>query len=354
MFVRVSGSSFFESTVDDDPLPSGDRDPFQSVPFEQEDHDSDPDSHRETSARVRAPVHDAEKSTTDPLPDSDDPMPDLQSTTEPVHPLALKLHNAFAMGQLEVEDFMSAWLDAVLDFMLHPNSGTFQWPPRIRSFSESVLYHCGESGYNLVRGAGEYGNGRRRSEHKASSFNLPLMAPRTVAADKAAYTSHSGVVYDQAMSFLRAVSSLARPLIRNHQVLLFAITFARDGFILRPGLQWDPRLKQIVGVDATCPPLDLKWVQENSPPNPEFLKKYVALDADETLAFDITGVVALVVATYFRGRASKDSKSVLAEILEIARSLSICLHCLQSCTVQHGVIVDSKCNVTDCKGASTS
>ena len=64
-------------------------------------------------------------------------------------------------------------------------------------------------------------------------------------------------------------TSKVQPFLETDAVKVIGVVLENDGTALKPGIQFDDRVKKNVGLKQE---VDLKFVKENPNPTPEFLK----------------------------------------------------------------------------------
>ena len=94
----------------------------------------------------------------------------------------------------------------------------------------------------------------------------------TRAKSKGGYTTWNGIQKSLLESFLLIATSEENsicPIISQCSVKVIPVSYATDGLSLKPGLQFDSRLKELVQLAFQ---VDLEYVQANPKPNPKCSK----------------------------------------------------------------------------------
>lgn len=115
------------------------------------------------------------------------------------------------------------------------------------------------------------------------------------------------------------------PIISQRSLRVIPVSYATDGMSLKPGLQFDSRLKELVGLVF---PVDLEYVQANPRPDPQMLKTSFVTEADASVLTTLDGKLTLPVGTSFKGK-SLTGQMVFEKVIKEAKQLQICLRCLQ-------------------------
>ena len=138
------------------------------------------------------------------------------------------------------------------------------------------------------------------------------------------------------------------PIISQCSLKVIPISYATDGMSLKPGLQFDSCLKELVGLVF---PVDLAYVQANPKPDPQMLKMSFVTEADAVVFTTLVGKLSLLVGTSFKGK-SVTGQMVFEKVTKEVKQVQICLRCLQMYAHQtQNVItsVDDVCS-SNCQG----
>lgn len=72
-------------------------------------------------------------------------------------------------------------------------------------------------------------------------------------------------------------TSNVQPLLETEAVKVTGVALENDGTALKPGIQFDERVKKCVGLKQD---VDLKFVEDNPNPTPDFLKTNILTEAN--------------------------------------------------------------------------
>ncbi|CAH3019456.1 unnamed protein product, partial [Porites evermanni] len=101
-------------------------------------------------------------------------------------------------------------------------------------------------------------------------------------------------------AFQREVeTSTVCPIISQSSLKLIPISYATDGMSLKPGLQFDSRLKELVGLLF---PVNLAYVQAHPKPDSHMLKKSFVMEADAVVLTTLDEKLSLPVGNSFKGK----------------------------------------------------
>ena len=242
-----------------------------------------------------------------------------EAWTSPFSTVVVKLQRALDKRLIDENHILLRLLESGLDQALRPKSGTFKWPPGPRSFAETLEHLGGAKVVEFVRGPGqkgecEDGKGVDKAAFSFSSCNIPLPGATTRANEKPGFTTSSGVLPSSMAAFMQLAMEPARKiplLIDNATVRVLPIAASRDGMAIKPGLQFEPRRKIVVGaeIDET---MDFKFVELHQQPDPTMLKESLVVEAHEFLVTPMTGDFSMPVATLFKSR-QKSGQSTFDE-----------------------------------------
>lgn len=152
-------------------------------------------------------------------------------------------------------------------------------------------------------------------------------------------------------SFLLIASSeesTVCPIISQSSLKLIPVSYATDGMSLKPGLQFDSRLKELVGLLF---PVNLAYVQAYPKPDPQMLKKSFVTEADAVVLTTLDGKLSLPVGNSFKGK-SLTGQSVFEKVTKEVKQIQICLRCLQRYARQTQNVISSAEDIccSTCRG----
>ena len=103
------------------------------------------------------------------------------------------------------------------------------------------------------------------------------------------------------------------------------MSLASDGTALKPGLEYDPRQKQVIGLTHK---VDEKFVKKHPLPDPEKIKTNLITSADVTIATSLDNGAAMPVAVFFRPK-SVTGEEIFSSMKDSIRTVQTCENCLK-------------------------
>ena len=134
----------------------------------------------------------------------------------------------------------------------------------------------------------------------------------------------------------------------NPTIFLIPCTLATDGLSLKPGLQFDRRLKELVGLVF---PVTHRYVKDNAEPDPTVLRDSFVVEANAVVIATLDNKLSLPVGNDYNSK-KVDGDAAKSRVMTRAKQLQICLNCLFTFTeTQMNVITSSgdEC-VSHCEG----
>lgn len=196
-------------------------------------------------------------------------------------------------------------------------------------FTETLAFHGKDRVTNLLRGPGFKGQqkGGKYTFHW-NDWNLPFVPSKSTRnKEKAGYTTKSGIIKSLLITFLliaQLEESNVAPLVDLPSLRTIPVSFATDGIAIKPGLQFDTRVKNLVGLLF---PVDLDYVKMNPSPEPESLKTAFVTEVNCENVTSLDNRLSLPVGLEYSGkRVSGDDKA--DTINKRVKQLQICLRCL--------------------------
>jgi len=223
-------------------------------------------------------------------------------------------------------------------------------------FSETLGFHGHEKIMNLLRGPGFKGQKKGGTyEFRWSDWNLPFVpSKKTRGKDKAGYTTKDGIIKSLLVSYLliaKLEESGVIPLIEQPHLRIIPVILATDGMSIKPGLQFDTRLKTLVGLLF---PVNLDYVKTNPSPHPATLKASFVTKVNCEIITSLDNNLSLPVGIQHTGKRVS-GEDMAERIQKLCTRLQICLRCLMHSTpTDMNVIVGSgECCSSRCEGMLT-
>ena len=157
---------------------------------------------------------------------------------------------------------------------------------------------------------------------------MPFIPSKTTRdKNKAGYTTRNGIIKSLLIAYLllaQLEDSEVQPLLQSSSLLLIPAALATDGMSLKPGLQFDRRLKELVGLLF---PVTLAFAKENPLPDPSFLRDSFVVEANALVVTALDNKLSLPVGNDYTSK--KTNGDVVKKRIETrVKQLQICLHCL--------------------------
>ena len=178
---------------------------------------------------------------------------------EEADPVCVKIQDLLRRGKLSKERIFYKYLNDVLEIMYNP---FHEYDREVVEFFNTITYLGGKRTTCFIRGPMNLGDGRN-SHMKLTDKRMNLEGPSESVCAKyqAGYTPESGVI---------------KPLSLGHELMVIPCALANDGTVLKPAIEFDPRLKENIGLKT---PVDINFVQRNPSPSPEYLKENIVTEA---------------------------------------------------------------------------
>ena len=250
---------------------------------------------------------------------------------EDLDPVVVALQREIQSGNLPRGHIFYKMLANALEFaqMSGDPRAQFSHNKDVTLFTETLAFHGKDRVMNLLRGPGFKGQqkGGKYSFHW-NDWNLPFVPSKSTRnKEKAGYTTKSGIIKSLLITFLliaQLEESNVVPLVDLPSLRAIPVSFATDGIAIKPGLQFDTRVKNLVGLLF---PVDLDYVKMNPSPEPESLKTAFVTEVNCENVTSLDNRLSLPVGLEYSGkRVSGDDKA--DRINKRVKQLQICLRCL--------------------------
>ena len=205
---------------------------------------------------------------------------------------------------------------------------------------------------NLLRCLGFKGQKKGGTYFRWKDWNLPFIPSKSTRnKEKAGYTTKNGIIKSLLVSYL-LIAQLEESgvvlLIDQPDLCIIPVSLATDRMSIKPGLQFDTRLKNLVGLLF---PVDLDYVKANPSPEPVTLKSSFVTEVNCEIVTLLDNNLSLPVGIKYTGK--RVSGEDTAECIQKrVTQLQICLRCLmQSTPTDMNVIGSSgECCSSHCEG----
>ena len=152
-------------------------------------------------------------------------------------------------------------------------------------------------------------------------FNLCGPSLHAIKRCQSGYTAESGTIKPNLLSLFSLCQhpkADLRAIVDTKEVRVIPVSLASDGTALKPGLQYDPRQKQVIGFKHK---VDEKFVKKHPLPDPEKIKT------------NLDNGAAMPVAVFFRPKAVT-GEEIFSCMKDSIRLVQTCENCLKG---QHSV-----------------
>lgn len=194
---------------------------------------------------------------------------------------------------------------------------------------ETLEFHGKAKTMNLLRGLGHRNQGCAGTfQFNWKDRNLPFVPLKTSRhKNKAGYTTRNGIIKSLLIAYLllsQLEDSEVQPLLQSSSLLLIPAALATDGMSLKPGLQFDRHIKELVGLLF---PVSFTYAKENSVPDPSFLRESFVVKANALVVTKLDNKLSLPVGNDYTCKKT-NGNAVKNRIEKHVKQLQICLHCL--------------------------
>ena len=202
-------------------------------------------------------------------------------------------------------------------------------------FCSTIKYLGGERRRKFVRGPGFLGTGRggKREFKSIADFNLCGLSLNAIKRCQSGYTTESETIKLHLLSLFSLCQHPKADLhaiVDTKKVRVIPVSLASNGMALKPGLEYDPRKKQVIGLMHK---VDEKFVKKHPLPDPEKIKTNLITSADVTIATSLDNGVTVPMAVFFRPK-SVTGEEIFSCMKDSIRTIQTCENCLK---VQHSV-----------------
>lgn len=276
---------------------------------------------------------------------------------EELDPVVVALQQEIQSGNLPRQHIFYKVLRNALEFAQKSSDPRKQFTHDndVTLFSETLAFHGKDKVMNLLRGAGFHGQQKGGTfEFKWENWNLPFVPSKsTRSKEKAGYTTKDGIIKSLLISYLllaQLEESGVHPLIDQPHLRVIPVCLATDGMSIKPGLQFDTRVKELVGLLF---PVDLEYVKATPSPDPGTLKVSFVTEVNCEIITSLDSNLSLPVGLEFTGKRVS-GEDVAERIMKRVAQLQICLRCLMQHTTTTMNVIDTsgECCRNRCEGKS--
>jgi hypothetical protein len=260
--------------------------------------------------------------------------------------VCIKLDKLIQTGIIPKDKIMYKYLKDTVEVLIKYDH---KYDPEVIEFFNTIEYLGGGSTVNFLRGPMYHGKGRGGEKNaEDAAFNLGGPSKRTRDKLRGGYTTKSGVLKDLQLAFMTLATDKTlnvQPFLETDAVKVIRVALENDGTALKPGIQFDDRVKKNVGLKQE---VDLTFVKENPNPTPEFLKVNILTEANVSFVTSLCNGVSMPIATitnYFT-KSGKTGEEMKDFFFEQTKILQICKACLEIVRSDDNTVLP--CAVNDC------
>lgn len=239
--------------------------------------------------------------------------------------VCVKLNGLIRSGKIPQDKIFYKYLKDMVHILIDYNH---EYDHDVVQFFNTIEHLGGGSTVNFIRGPMYHGQGRcgaRIAEN--AKFNLGGPSKTTRDKLKGGYTTKSGVLKNLHLAFLKLASEGGvPPLLYTEIVKVIGIAMENDGTAIKPGIQFDERLKRNVGLKQS---VNLKFVRENPSPSPEFLRENVITEVNVSFITSLCNTMSMPVAVSYHTRGGKTGEDMKELLLGQIQTLQGCKACLE-------------------------
>lgn len=241
--------------------------------------------------------------------------------------VCIKLDKLIQTGIISKDKIMYKYLKDTVEVLIKYDH---KYDPEVIEFFNTIEYLGGGSTVNFLRGPMYHGKGRGGAKNADDVvFNLGGPSKRTRDKLRGGYTTKSGVLKDLQLAFMTLATdetSNVQPFLETDAVKVIGVALENDGTALKPGIQFDDRVKKNVGLKQE---VDLTFVKENPNPTPEFLKANILTEENVSFVTSLCNGVSMPIATSYFAKSGKTGEEMKDFFFEQTKILQICKFCLE-------------------------
>ena len=241
--------------------------------------------------------------------------------------ICVRLNELVQAGRIPRDKIFYKYLNSVTLAMNHPSH---EFDEEVVEFFNSIKFLGGERTVNFVRGPMWHGCGRGGvQDPQQAKPNLGGPSRTTRSKCSSGYTTKSGTVKPWLDSFLQIANDPqlgVEPLIETPVLKVFGTAMENDSTALKPAIQYDENQQLNVGLRDR---VDIRFVNQNPNPKPEFLKKNVVSEANVTYLSTTDNNVAMPVCVRYMPKTGKSGEEMKQQFLDKVDVIQTCHHCVK-------------------------
>lgn len=261
---------------------------------------------------------------------------------EEADPVCVKIQDLLHRGKLSKERIFYKYLNDVLEIMYDP---FHEYDQEVVEFFNTITYLGGKRTACFIRGPMNLGDGRNSHVNLTDKkMNLGGPSESVCAKYQAGYTPESGVIKPLSLGHMELLkNSQAKSLIETPKLTVIPCALANDGTALKPAIEFDPRLKENIGLTT---PIDIHYVQGNPSPSPDYLKDNIVTEAIVSSLTSLDNFCSLPVSVDYTKQSGKTGQAMADLFQEHIKTLQSCQLCQQQAPHRRHIISSRD---TNCK-----
>ncbi len=260
---------------------------------------------------------------------------------EEADPLCFKIQDLLRRGKISKDKIFYKYINDVLEIMYNP---FHEYDKEVVEFFNTITYLGGKRTACFIRGPMNLGDGQH-SHVTASEKRMNLGGPSesVCAKHQAGYTPESGVIKPLSLGHMALLkNSQAIPLIESSHLKVIPCAFANDGTALKPAIEFDPRLKENIGLTT---PVDVNYVMANPSPSADHLREHIVTEAIVSSLTSLDNFCSLPVAVDYTAQSGKTGEAMASYFEKHIKTLQLCESCQHEATHKRHII---SCEETSC------
>ena len=213
-------------------------------------------------------------------------------------------------------------------------------------YHNSIAYLGGGRTANFVRGPMAAGCGKKGSsgiDQRNIHMNLGGPSATTRLKHQAGYTTKSGVNHPLSVCHYNLCQNDPSYIIDNAVVSVIPIVLSNDGNQLKAAMEFDERLKRIIGLDFD---VDLEYIKKNPIPSPSMLKEHLVVEVVISSLTTLDNKISVPCITEYVPKSGKTGENLTKNFTNIIKTVQCCLACTQGASSDEHVYtyMDTGCS----------
>ena len=301
-----------------------------------ERHSTDIDSDLEASSTCQSDTDDYEFCNEENDLDKDWRVIALE--VEQADSLCMKLNELIRRGKIGKDRIFYKYLQDVVEIFYDPRH---KYDDEVVEFFNALSYLGGRRVVNMIRGPMFLGQGRG-SVHPLSEAKMNLGGPSETVCLKrqAGYTTRSGILKPLSLAHYKLSSvsipqSTSNRFISTQNLAVYPAVLADDGTPLKAAIQFDERMKQIVGLTHH---IDKDFVSHNPQISPDQLSGQIITEALVSSVTCLDNICSLPCGVEYSAQSGKTGNEMESLFLNEIRVLQMCESCQKEAAASEHVL----------------